>query len=316
MKRKGDEVFVYMVKILLLGVICIAMFTGVFAEKSFAFWPWEGKEKKPEILRMALIPAEDIEAMMGAFEPARKYLEKELGMEIEMFKATDYTAVIEAMRAEKIDIAFFGPFSYVLAAQRAGAQAIIGGGDKKGVLGVYHSIMIAHRDSGLKNIDDVKKRANELTFSFVDPASTSGHLIPRGYMQSIGLYPDKDFKEVIFAGGHDASVLAVGKGKVDLGATWEGPHRRAIDAGVIRPEDAVVIWKSDGIPRSPVAVRGDMSISLARKIQQAFLDMPRKAPEAMGKYEALWEGNKYYMAVDDSTYDFIRAVASGLGKLN
>jgi phosphonate transport system substrate-binding protein len=135
-------------------------------------------------------------------------------------------------------------------------------------------------------------------------------------MQSIGINPDKDFKDVIFAGGHDASVLAVGAKKVHLGATWEGPYQRAIEAGLIKPEDVIVIWKSDGIPRSPVAVRGDLSTPLVQKIQQAFIAMPDKAPEAMKQYETMWDKNKYYVAVDDSAYDFIRTVAKGLGKID
>jgi phosphonate transport system substrate-binding protein len=272
-------------------------------------------EEKPKILRMALIPAEDIEEMIKAFEPSKQYLEKELGVRIEQFKATDYTAVVEAMRAKKVDVAYFGPFSYVLAAKRANARAIIGGGDGNGRLAVYHSIFVTHRESGLKNVEDVKTRANRLTVSFVDPASTSGHLIPRGHLESIGIRVDKDFKEIIFAGGHDASILAVKARKVDLGATWEGPYQRAQEKGLITPEDVFVLWKSQPIPRSPIAVRGDMNESFVQRIQRAFMDMPQKAPEAFKQFEGRWERNKDYVAVTDKDYDYIRQVAKGLGKL-
>jgi phosphonate transport system substrate-binding protein len=264
---------------------------------------------------MALIPAEDIEEMIKAFEPSKQYLEKELGVRIEQFKATEYTAVVEAMRAKKIDLAYFGPFSYVLAAKRANARAIIGGSDGNGQLAIYHSIFITHPESGLRNMDDVKARAKKLTVSFVDPASTSGHLIPRGHLESIGIRVDKDFKEIIFAGGHDASILAVKARKVDFGATWEGPYQRARDKGLITSEDVFVLWKSQGIPRSPVAVRGDMDESFVQRIQRAFLDMPQKAPEAFKQFEARWEKNKAYVAVSDKDYNYIRQVAIGLGKL-
>jgi phosphonate transport system substrate-binding protein len=272
-------------------------------------------EEKPKTLRLALIPAEDIEEMIRAFEPAKQYLEKELGMRIEHFKATDYTAVVEAMRAKKIDVAYFGPFSYVLAAKRANAKAIIAGGDEHNRLSTYHSIFITHRESGLKNMDDVRARKNELTVSFVDPASTSGYLIPNGYLLSIGITADRDFKETVFAGGHDASILAVKARKVDLGATWEGPYQRAIDGGLITKEDVFVIWKSDPIPRSPIAVRGDLDSSLVNRIQQAFLDMPHKAPEAFKQFEVKWERNKSYVPVSDKDYDYIRNLAISLGKL-
>ena len=272
-------------------------------------------QERPKILRMALIPAEDIEEMVRAFEPSKKYLEKELGMQIEQFKATDYTAVVEAMRSKKIDVAYFGPFSYVLAAKRANARAIIGGSEGDGKLATYHSIFITHRDSGLKTMDDVKERRNKLTVSFVDPASTSGHLIPRGHLESIGIRVDNDFKEIIFAGGHDASVLAVKARKVDFGATWEGPYQRAIDKGLITTDGVFVIWKSDPIPRSPLAVRGDMDKWLVQRIQQVFLDMPQKAPEAFKQFEGKWEKNKSYVPVSDKDYDYIREAAKALGKL-
>lgn len=274
-----------------------------------------GQEKETQVLRLALVPAEDMMAMINAFEPVKEYLEEELGMQIEMFKATDYTAVIEGMRAGRVDVAYFGPFSYVLAAERANAKPIVAGGDAAGNLGVYHSILITHRDSGLESIEDVKARINELTLSFVDPASTSGHLIPRGFMESIGISVDEHFKEIVFAGGHDASVLAVKAGKVDLGATWEGPFQRALDAGLMTEEDVFVIWKSDGIPRSPVTVRGDLDPQLIERIQQAFLDMPEKAPQAMKQWEEMWEGNESYVAVTSEDYEFIRQVAIGLDKL-
>lgn len=272
-------------------------------------------QSQPKVLRLALIPAEDIEEMIRAFAPARQYLEKELGMKIEEFKATDYTAVVEAMRSKKIDLAYFGPFSYVLAAKRANARAIIGGSEGDGKLATYHSVLITHKESGLKTMEDVKAKSKQLSISFVDPASTSGHLIPRGGLEAMGIQVDKDFKEIIFAGGHDASVLAVKARKVDLGATWEGGLQRVIDKGLATKEEVPVIWKSAPIPRSPVAVRGDLEESLIRKIQQAFLEMPIKAPEAFKQFEAKWEKNKGYVIVTDKDYDYIRDIAIKLGKI-
>lgn len=268
----------------------------------------------PQVLRLALIPADDIVEMMNRFEPARQYLEREIGIKIEMFKATDYTAVIEAMRAKKIEIAMFGPLSYVLAAWRANAVPIVavGGADRK--VGVYHSVLLANRDSGVQNIEDVKARASRLTLAFVDPASTSGYLIPKGFFNSVGIDADAAFKEVVFAGGHDAAVLAVHARKVDLATTTEARHRRSVAAGVINPEDVRIIWRSDPIPNSPFAVRGDLSEDLIKRIQQAFVDMPTKAPEAFAQW--VREENATYALVTDADYEFVRQVAIGLGMID
>ncbi|MDK2947528.1 MAG: phosphonate transport system substrate-binding protein [Methanolobus sp.] len=265
-----------------------------------------------ETLNIGLIPTEDAIEMMEKFGPVESYLEDELNMEVEVFTATDYTSVIEAMRSGKIDVAYFGPFSYILAAEQAGAEAIIAGGEN-GEVGSYTSCIITHPDSGITDLDDLFENAGEVTFSFVDPASTSGNLIPRGFLLSEGLDPDKDFEESIFAGGHDASGLAVKAKKVDAGAIYTLGYERMIEEGIMTEEDAFIIWESDPIPCSPIAVRGELEPEVKQKIQQAFIDLPDKNPEAMEVFESQWEGNAEYVAVEDSTYEFIRTVASGLG---
>ena len=308
MKKKG--IFVG----LLIGIVGIVLLLGMTAKDGAAWWPWAKEEK--EVLRLALIPAEDPREQIKDFELAKQFLERKLGMKIEMFKAISYTAVIEAMRAGKVDVARFGPFSYILAAERANARAIAAMGYICGRVGVYHTVFITHRDSGLRSIDDIKARAGELTVSFPDPASTSGHLIPRGFMESIGISVDEAFKEIVFSGGHDGTMLAVGAQKVDWGATNDGRFNRAVEQGVLCPEDIIVIWKSDGIPNAPVAVRGDLDEALIQRIQQAYVDMAQKDPEAFAsalKVDA--DRGETFVAVTDADYEFIRQLAIGLGKL-
>ena len=285
----------------------------VFCVSSSGCLDPETKTSEKSILRIGLIPAEDQLDMLKKFDPVSKYLETELGMEIETFTATDYSSVIEAMRSDKIDVAFFGPFSYVLASERAGAEAIVTGGTKTGEVATYQSCIITHPDSGINNIEDLKNNASDITFSFVDPASTSGNLIPRGYLLSVGIDPDKDFKACMFAGGHDASGLAVKSRNVDAGAMYDIGYNRLIESGAITSDEVIVIWKSDPIPKSPVAVRNDLDPELKKKIQQAFIDMPQKDPEAMKTFESKWEKNEMYVAIDDSTYEYVRGIGRSLG---
>ncbi|MGB9927221.1 MAG: phosphonate ABC transporter substrate-binding protein [Methanosarcina sp.] len=274
----------------------------------------EGKNTSKEelkTLKIGLIPAEDSAEMIEKFEPVRLYLEKELGMEVQTFTATDYTSVVEAMRSDKVDVGFFGPLSYVLAAEQAGAEAIIAGGEN-GTLGSYTSCIITYKGSEINNMDDLFKNSKDLTFSFVDPASTSGNLIPRGYLLSQGLNPDTDFKECVFSGGHDASGLAVKSKKVDAGAIYNIGYNRMVEEGILDKEEVFIIWESDPIPSSPIAVRGSLDPELKEKIQKAFLDLQVKDPEAMEIFESQWEENKEYVPVNDSTYDYIRTIARGL----
>jgi len=303
--KKGKTLVVVSISACAIAAVVVAgaYMTGIF----------ESGNPGKQTLKIGLIPAEDQLDMLKKFEPVERYLERELDVNVETFTATDYSAVIEAMRAKKIDIAYFGPFSYVLAAERANAEAIVTGGTDTGEVATYHSRIITHKDSGLNSIDDLKEHANEVTFAFVDPASTSGNLIPRGYLLSIGIDLDKDFKECMFAGGHDAVGLSVKSKNVDAGAMYDIGYNRLIDSGAITPEEVIVIWESDPIPKSPVAVRGDLDPALKKRIQQDFVDMPKKDPGAMKTFESKWEKNKWYIAIDDSTYDYIRGIAKALG---
>ncbi len=116
-------------------------------------------------LKISLIPAEDQLDMLKKLEPVRKYLERELGMNVETFTATDYSAVIEAMRSKKIDIAYFGPFSYVLAAKRANAEAIVTGGTDSGKVATYPSLIITHKDCNAGRGDSGKRSCRRYAYS-------------------------------------------------------------------------------------------------------------------------------------------------------
>ncbi|MGK7958353.1 MAG: phosphate/phosphite/phosphonate ABC transporter substrate-binding protein, partial [Crocosphaera sp.] len=159
---------------------------------------------KSEII-MGLIPAEDNEEMLNKFEPMRAHLEEKIGMPVKVFQATDYAGVIEAMKRDRVDIAWFGPLSYVLAEQEADAEAFAVG-VKEGGTSTYQSMIFVPGDSSAKSIADLEGA----DVAFVDPASTSGSLVP-SYMvkKSTGEMPDQFFGKVTYAGSHDAAQLAV-----------------------------------------------------------------------------------------------------------
>ena len=129
---------------------------------------------------MGLIPAEDNEEMLAKFEPMRAHFEKKMGMPVKVFQATDYAGVIEAMKRDRVDIAWFGPLSYVLAEQEAEAEAFAVG-VKDGGTSTYQSMIFVPADSPAKSIADLKGA----DVAFVDPASTSGSLVP-SYMAGVG----------------------------------------------------------------------------------------------------------------------------------
>ncbi len=268
-----------------------------------------------QVLTIGLIPSDDLQAMLKAFEPTQKYLETTLNMKVQTFSATNYTSVIDAMHSEKVDVAYFGPLSYVLAAERANAEAIVAGGAPDGKIHSYYSYIVANKNSGLKSIDDLKKNASKTSFAWVDVDSTSGYLVPMGYIMSIGIDPEHDFKTFTFEGGSDAVGLAVKSEKVNAGAMSDVSYNRMIDNGTIKADEIVVLWKSDPIPSSPIAVRGDLDPALKMKIQQAFIDISKKDPGALKAVEVMWENNNNYIPINDSAYEHIREIAKAQGYL-
>lgn len=258
-----------------------------------------------KVLKMGLIPADDAAEMLRSYEPVREYLSKELGIPVEIQVTSDYTAAIEAMRSKHIDIAWFGPFSYIIAANIAGAEAIVNGVKESTGSSTYRSIIVVNADSGIETLDDLKGKS----FAFVDPASTSGNLIPRKILIENGIDPDNDFANSFYAGTHNAVEYAIANGKIDAGADSDNSYDRMVEEGEIDPNVNKIIYTSEPIPGSPIAVRGDLPKLLKLKIQLALVKMDQQTINKVGG----WGGISKYKSVSDSDYDVIRETAKVLG---
>lgn len=227
---------------------------------------------KPRVLRMGFVPSENLQHIMRNAQPIVSTMSRELKMEVVPFVATDYTGVIEAMRAKKLDVAFFAPGAYVLAERQAKARAIlkaVRGGD-----GFFYSAIITRSDSSIKSLRDLKGK----TFAFVDPVSVSGAIYPKALLLEEGLRPERDFSQVIYAGGHDATVLAVLHGKVDAGATFANSTdgKQGSWHGFLPPEqhDKIrVLAYTKPAPSDNIAVAEGLDPQIVSKITSALLKM-------------------------------------------
>ena len=219
-------------------------------------------------LSIGLIPAENNDEMVAAFEPMRAYLEQRLGSKVRVYTATDYTGIIEAMSKSRIDVAWYGPMSYYLAEREAGAEAFAIG-IRPGGSAKYHSIITVPEDSAAQSLEDLRGG----TIAFVDPASTSGGLMPTFVVKSMtGLMPEDFFGRVIWAGTHDAAQLAVKNGTVDAAAGADMIYERMLDAGLITGESNRILLTSDALPGAPLAYRGNLSEAKKAWLVEAFLD--------------------------------------------
>ena len=284
--------------IISIGLLIILAFVSVTIGCS-------ADEDEIKVLNMGLIPADDAAEMLRNYEPVVDYLEDVLGLEIELQVTNDYTAAIEAMRNKHIDIAWFGPFSYVLAVEEAGAEAIVNGVRKKTGKATCKSMIVSRSDSAIHTLEDLK----ENSFAFVDPASTSGHLIPKKILLEAGIDPDREFSTVFFAGTHNAVGLAVKNGTVDAGALSDTTYERMLSSGDIEEGELRIVNLTNPIPGSPIAVRGDLPPSMKTRIQKALVDMDQQTiHEVKG-----WGDIERYQTVLDSDYDIIRETSRILG---
>ncbi len=251
-----------------------------------------------QTLRVGLIPSEDSRAMLAQSKDILDALEKNLGTKVQGFVATDYNGVIEAMRAKHIDVAYLGPFSYVLATTVTPVEAFVIAETKKAGRTFYHSQIITLASSGIKTLDDLKGR----NFAFVDPASTSGYVFPLAGLIKAGMEPRRDFKNVIFTGAHDANAVAVANGKVDAATIADRILDAAIAKGHIKAEQIHVVWRSAPIPESPMVWRRDLSDELKARVKAAFLAIRDMNWSDQGALNGFKETN-------DAAYDVIREAA-------
>jgi len=199
-----------------------------------------------------------------------------------------------------------GPFSYVLAHEVAGVESLVVPGSADGTPSTYHSLIHANAATGIASLEELPGHS----FAFVDPASASGHLIPRAMLVSAGIDPEQDL-EMIFAGGHDASLLAIAGGRVDAGASSDGQFREMVQAGVIDEANFVTLARSEPIPSSPLTTRGDLDPALRERLLQALLRFHEEVPPEVAA-GVLGEDRDRYVEAPDSLYDPIREVAEVL----
>lgn len=293
-----------LVHVLVLTAAFAALGLGLVAAQDQDRTGW------PETFIIGVYPGDNVEEALAAVEPLRAYLEETLGIRTVLITGTSYNAVIEAMAAGRADAMEVGPFSYVLAADVAKAEALAVVNYQNDVtlenvaeaidlteVPGYYGVMFTKKGSGIESIADLKGRS----FAFTDPASTSGYLVPANDIMIAMEFTDpaqiEEFTNVTFAGNHPSAVLAVVNGSVDAGATFEQNIPAQIrEAGIevcgwedgewdvyrspeeikavydACPEGKIVIFhQSPLIPETPFAVRSDYPQSFKDAVRDALL---------------------------------------------
>lgn len=263
-----------------------------------AFSPLVAKAQNPDpdTLRVALLPDENAATLIQNAQPLKEYLAETLGKKIEIIVTTDYSSMIEAMRFGRIEIGYFGPFSYVLAKSKAPEIEPFAVGVEKGKP-TYNSVLIATAGGPVKTLADIKGTS----FGFGDQASTSSHLAPRAHLVKNGLTGGTDY-EPVHLGTHDAVARAVQAGQIPAGALSEPILRALIERGTIDPAKIVELGLTDPIPNYPITMQGYLAPELKEKIRKAFLEVKDEAVLSAFRVEG-------FEPASDSSYDVLRETA-------
>jgi len=272
-------------------------FVALTAAASIPSFSALAQGRNPSRLRVALLPDENAATLIQNAQPLKTYLERSLKREIEIVVTTDYSSMIEAMRFGRIEIGYFGPFSYVLAKSRAPDIEPFAVGVERGSPS-YKSILIATASGTVKSISDIRGKP----FGFGDQASTSSHLAPRAHLLSKAMLEgDRDYK-VVHLGTHDAVARAVQAGQVPAGALSEPIFRSLVERKVIDSARVVTLDLTADIPNYPITMQGNLTLELKQAIRDAFLGLTDK--EVLRSFRV--EG---FAPNDDKAYDVLRDTA-------
>jgi phosphonate transport system substrate-binding protein len=179
------------------------------------------------------------------------------------------------MMSKFVDIAVHGPYSYIIANEKdKNIEVFATYAKKKGIIAEegpgYKCVIITKKGSKFTTIESLKGT----TLALVDPASTSGSLIPRiSFSKIIGMPLDKYFKKIVYSGGHDLSTLAVQDGRVDVAFVATHRFDEVVYAGKVKPEDFNYLWYSEWIPGDPLCYRLPLCPDIRKKIEDAFLNL-------------------------------------------
>ena len=225
-----------------------------------------------QVFRVTAIPDESPTELARKAAPLVKYLEQKLGMKVEFTPVTDYAAAVEALANKQVDLAWFGGFTFVQAQHRSGGKVVPLVQREEDTK--FRSVFITTNDS-IKSLADLKGH----TFTFGSQSSTSGHLMPRSYLLAAGIDPDRDMKRVAYSGAHDATVAAVGSGKVDAGALNISVWEKLVADKKVDPAKVRVFYTTPTYFDYNWTVHADMAPAQREKLAKAFTDLSPATPQ-------------------------------------
>jgi len=248
----------------------------------------------PTEINFGIISTESSSKQAVMFAPLLADMEKAIGMKVNAFYASDYAGVIEGMRFNKVHVAWYGNKSAMEAVDRANGEVFTQTVALDGTMG-YYSLLVTHKDSPYRNLQDVLKNAKDIRFGIGDPNSTSGFLVPSYYVFAVNNVEPKQIFKSVTNSNHEGNLLAVIAKQIDVATNNTESLERMQKTQPERAANLREIWRSPLIPSDPLVWRKDLSPELKKKISDFFLNYG-KASGAEGQRQLkvmephLWKG--------------------------
>ena len=274
------------------------------ATSSYQLKNTNNREQKLERLNIAMIPSQDSPEQTRKRQKLADYLGETLGIPVNFQVTKDYDQSVDLLVKGKVEMAFLSGFTYVKARQRnPQLEPILAPIEKGTDQPWYKSVIVVNAASKINTIKDLKGH----NFSFVNPSSTSGYLVPSAYLKTIGINSKQDFTAIQFAGSHNKNVNALKSGKVKAITINQPTYLNALKEGKLPANKYKLIWESDPIPNAPIVISSQLPPQLKTSLQKAFIDAPKNLIAVSG---AKSDG---YTLVQDEDYEPIRKLQKFLG---
>jgi phosphonate transport system substrate-binding protein len=249
-------------------------------------------------INFGIISTESSANLKENWQPLIDEMQKRTGLKINAFFASDYAGIIEAMRFNKVQVAWYGNKSAMEAVDRAGGEVFAQMIAPDGSQG-YYSLLVVHKDSPLHSLDDMIKNGKNLNFGNGDPNSTSGFLVPSYYVFALNKIDPRHHFKTVRGASHETNLLAVVNKQVDVATNNTENLERFSAKFPDKAKDVRVIWKSPLIPNDPLVWRKDLAPELKKKVRDFVLAYGTGADAAREKAIMLKLTTAGFKASDD-----------------
>ena len=253
--------------------------------KAFIFQP---KEKKQLVVATYTYGDND---RLGNIQPIAQAMAHALGATLSLRSYPSVGELVAGMRNGEADVAVMNTFGYLLL-QTDPVPPIVPLAALEvptGAANGYTSCLIASKNSGIRSIEDLREKPEAYTMVFAGRHSTSGNLIPRLYLGSLGiLNPEQQLKEVSFLNSHALALQEVIDGTSDVAALGAGEYEKLLASGKLKGEDVTLLWQSENIPQGPVVCKASMPARQQKKLLKVLLEAQSKNPEAIVQLKRAW----------------------------